>query len=379
MQIVRSIQKLISEALFKNKIIIIYGARRTGKTTLVQEILRNYESQGKYINCESLVNKEALETTNVEKLKAFLGNYRLIILDEAQNINKIGHALKLLVDTYPEMQIIATGSSSFDLANQTGEPLVGRSRNFTLYPLSLTELKNYQDLLFVQAKLESLLRFGSMPPVFGLSEEEAIEELNQITSNYLYKDILAFEGIKKSVIIQNLLKALALQLGSEVSFREIGELLGISHLTVIKYVDLLEKCQIIFILNSLARNSRNEIKQGRKVYFYDLGIRNSIIQNFNSLDLRTDIGALWENFCILERMKKAQSEKLFCNQYFWRTKSQQEVDYIEEYDGKLHSFEFKWSSKKSVKQPTLFAESYPNNTFSLINKENYWEYLISKI
>jgi uncharacterized protein len=376
MNITRSIQSEIEESAFKQKVIIIYGARRTGKTTLVKEILNKYKTGGRYINCESLVNKQALETNNIDQLKAFLGDYRLVVLDEAQNIEKIGYVLKLLIDTFPEIQIIATGSNSFDLANQTGEPLVGRSRNFILYPLSLSEIKNWQDLFFVEAKLESILRFGSMPSVFNLTEEESKEELNQITTSYLYKDILAFEGIKKSKPIQNLLIALALQLGNEVSFRELGQIIGINHATVARYIDILEKSYIVFTLNSLSRNPRNEIKHGKKIYFYDLGIRNSLIQNYNNLNMRSDTGGLWENFCILERMKKAQSEKLFFNPYFWRTTTQKEVDYIEEHSGILHAFEFKWADKKKVKPPTLFLESYQNSLFSLVNNKNYIEYLL---
>jgi len=378
MNIQRNLQSQIEKTLFKGKVIILYGARRTGKTTLTQQILKNYGNKGKYLNCESLVNREALETTNIEKLKAFLGDYKLIVLDEAQTINRIGHILKLLVDTYPEMQIIATGSSSFDLANQTGEPLVGRSRTFLLYPLSLTEIKQEKDLFYVESMLENLLRFGSMPSVFGLSEEEAIDELDQITTHYLYKDILAFEGVKKSNIIQDLLKALALQLGSEVSLRELGSLVCTSHLTAMRYIDLLEKTHIIFTLPSLARNPRNEIKQGRKIYFYDLGIRNSLIQNYNPLKLRTDTGALWENFCILEKMKQAQNQKLKFNHYFWRNRTQKEIDYIQEYGGKLHAFEFKYNPKKQPKAPKQFLESYPESEFKIINQENYWQELINQ-
>lgn len=376
MTIKRALTKQISDSLFKNKVVIIYGARRTGKTTLVKEILEKYEGKSKYINCESLVNKTALESQNLTELRTFLGDYNLVVLDEAQNITKIGHTLKLLVDTYPEIQIIATGSSSFELANQTGEPLVGRARQFLLYPLSLQEISQEFDLLFVQSNLHNLLRFGSMPSVFNIPDEDAIEELNQITSNYLYKDILVFEGVKKSQIIQNLLKALALQLGSEVSLRELGELIGVNYLTVGRYLDLLEKCHIIFSLNSLSRNPRNEIKRGRKIYFYDLGVRNSIIQNFNPLDIRSDVGALWENFCILERIKLQQAKKQSYNAYFWRTNTQKEIDYIEEYAGILHTYEFKWNFKKQPKIPTLFSTIYPEHTFIVINQNNYWQFLI---
>jgi hypothetical protein len=372
----RSVLKQIKNTLFKEKVVIIYGARRTGKTTLVREILSEYGDDAKYVNCENLINKESLETTNVEKLKAFLGDKKLVVLDEAQTIDRIGHILKLLVDTYPEMQIIATGSSSFQLSNQVGEPLVGRSREFILYPLSIGEMKNYEDLFYVEANLEKILRFGSMPSVLLKSDEDAVTELIQITSNYLYKDILAFEGLKKPSLVVDILKALALQLGSEVSLREVGDLVSSNHHTVMRYIDLLEKTHIIFSLDSLSRNPRNEIKRGKKIYFYDLGIRNTLIQNHNPLNIRNDIGALWENFCILEMMKKSQQEKRYYNHYFWRSRSQKEIDYIQEYGGTLHTYEFKWNPKKKASIPKLFKEQYPDSDYTLINKENYWKHLL---
>jgi uncharacterized protein len=378
MNITRTITSQIQDNLYRQRVIVIYGARRTGKTTIVNELLSSQkpEVRTKYINCDNLNDKQSLESDNLEQVKAFLGDYDLIALDEAQNVNRIGHLLKLLVDTYPELQIIATGSSSFDLANQIGEPLVGRKYTYLLYPLSLVEITKYKDLSYSKSKLESLLRFGCMPSVFGKSENEAIAELNLITSDYLYKDILLFEGIKKSRVIQNLLKAVAFQVGNEVSYREIGQLIGVSHVTVARYLDLLEKCHIIFSLSSLARNPRNELKQAQKFYFYDLGVRNALIQNFNNLDTRNDIGALWENFCILERMKLQQSRIVYYNPYFWRTTTQKEIDYIEEYGGVLNTFEFKWSPKKQATIPALFNEYYPNNTFTLINNDNWWRYLI---
>ena len=363
MLINRTIQSEISDNLFKNKVIIVYGARRTGKTILVKNILEQYGEEGRYLNCDDMQVQSSINNENIDSLLSFLGNYKLIVLDEAQNIPRIGHILKLLVDTKPEIQIIATGSSSFELANQTGEPLVGRARTYELYPLSIAEISPKHDSLLIKTKLESLLRFGSMPSVYGNNESEMMAELNQISNNYLYKDILMFEGIKKSTVIQNILKALALQLGSEISYREIGELVGVNNATVSRYIDILTKCNIVFELTSLSRNPRNEIKRGKKIYFYDLGIRNSIIQNYNKLDSRTDFGALWENFCILEKLKKSQRERIFSNQYFWRTVGQQEIDYIEEYAGILHAFEFKFSPKKTPKIPTNFALSYPEHTF----------------
>jgi uncharacterized protein len=378
MSIPRTLTTYIQDRLYQEKVIIIYGARRTGKTTIVKELLTSQapEIKTKYINCDDLNNKQNLESPYLEQVKAFIGDYDLVVLDEAQNVNKIGHILKLLVDTYPKLQIVATGSSSFDLANQIGEPLVGRKYTYTLYPLSLVEIKNYKDLSYAQGVLPSLLRFGSMPSVFGASEEDAMEQLSLITSDYLYKDILLFEGIKKSRMLQNLLKAIAFQIGNEVSYREIGQLIGINHVTVARYIELLEKCHIIFSLSSLARNPRNELKQAQKYYFYDLGVRNALVQNFNPLDTRDDIGALWENFCILERMKLQQSKGIYFSPYFWRTTTQKEIDYIEEYGGVLNTFEFKWSPKKQATIPALFNDYYPKNTFTVINNDNWWKYLV---
>ncbi len=378
----RIIKQNIYKTLYKGKVIIIYGARRVGKTTLAKQILKEQEEQGKkvsYLNCESLNVKPKLETTNEILLKDFLGDNDLIVLDEAQNINKIGHILKLLIDTYPEIQIIATGSSSFDLANQIGEPLVGRSREFKLYPLSVEELKSRFNLFDLNGKMINIMRFGTYPSVFNQSEEESKDELYDIASKYLYKDILAFENIKNSGILLNLLKHLALQLGNEVSYNEIAQTLGVSKGTVKKYIDLLEKCFIVFSLGSFSRNLRKELGKSKKIYFYDLGIRNALIENFNSFDARNDIGSLWENFCILERMKYNHNHKKHYNQYFWRTYSGQEVDYIEEHSGKLDGYEFKYNPKAKFKKAAKFLETYENSTIELVNSENWHKFLLLKI
>ncbi len=375
----RSIKKHIMDVLYKGKVIVIYGARRTGKTTLSKEILKEQEAQGKkvlYLNCESLAVKSKIETTNELALKDFLGDYNFVVLDEAQNIDNIGLTLKLIVDTYPEIQIIATGSSSFDLVNKIGEPLVGRAREFKLYPLSISEIKTRQDLFTISGKLENILRFGTYPSVYGLSEADAIKELDDIASKYLYKDILTFDNIKNSKVLLDLLKLLALQVGNEVSFSEIGQQLEISRQTVSKYIDLLEKCFIVFSLRSFSRNLRKEIGKSRKVYFYDLGIRNSIIENFNTLDKRADTGALWENFCIIERLKYNQAKGRFVNKYFWRMYSGQEVDYIEEHSGQLDGFEFKYSEKAKIKTPSKFLETYDNSSVNVVNSQNIWSFIL---
>ncbi|MFA7658677.1 MAG: ATP-binding protein [Candidatus Gastranaerophilaceae bacterium] len=373
----RSVKENIEKWLYRGKVIVIYGARRTGKTTLSKQILKEQEALGKkvkYLNCELLNVKLSIETTNEMALKSYLNDNDLVVLDEAQNISKIGHILKILVDTYPQIQIIATGSSSFELSNQVGEPLVGRSREFILYPLSIGEIMTKYDLFEIGGKMDNILRYGLYPSVFDLAEEDAIEELNNITSKYLYKDILAFDNIKNSNILLDLLRLLALQVGNEVSFNEIGQKLGLSSMTVSKYIDLLEKCFIVFSLGSFSRNLRKEIGKSKKIYFYDLGIRNSLIANFNQLALRTDAGFLWENFCIIERMKFNEYNKKYCNKYFWRMYSGQEIDYIEEHDGKLDAYEFKYNAGAKVKLPLKFLNTYENTSYSIINQDNWFEF-----
>ena len=370
----RLIQSQVEERLFKNKVIIIYGARQVGKTTLVKRIFDKYNDKKLYLNCELLSVQRGLSTPEAEKLKSYLGENKLVILDEAQKIANIGLILKILIDTYPDIQIIATGSSSFDLANKINEPLTGRTHTFILYPFSIAETKQQNSRFEIEAKLENILRFGFYPEVFFLSEDGARSRLDEISSNYLYKDILSFEGVKKSSLIVNLLQLLALQLGNEVSYSEIAKQLGVSRLTVQKYLDLLEQSFVIFILRSFSRNLRKEISKSVKIYFYDLGIRNSLIQNFNQLEIRNDRGALWENFCIAERIKRNSNNRVFANYYFWRTYTQKEIDYIEERNGKLFAFEFKWSANKK-KIPKEFLNVYNNSEFETINRENYWEFV----
>ena len=372
----RTISDSIIDNLFKGKVIVIYGARRTGKTTLAKHILDTYTGtkSTKYFSCEDFETKNLLETTNTETLQRTLGLYDLIILDEAQMLNNIGATLKIIHDFLPDLQVIATGSSSFDLRDQIGEPLVGRSRTYTLYSFSLSELA--MDSIQLQSNLEHILRFGLYPTVINQSEEYAKEELSDIKNGYLYKDILAIERIKSSNTLINLLISLALQVGSEVSYNELARKLGISTVTVQKYIGLLEKYFVIFVLPAFSRNIRKEIgTKSKKIYFYDLGIRNAIINSFAPLNLRTDTGVLWENFCIVELIKKARNKRRFLNNYFWRTYDQQEIDFIEEYNGVLYAYEFKFSPKQKVKIPQIFIDTY-RPQFQVINKENYQKYLI---
>jgi len=374
MNYTRTIQKSIEANLFKGKVIVITGARRVGKTFLSKQLIENVPNS-RYVNCELLQNKTALETTNSVMLKNFLGNYRLVVLDEAQHLNNIGLVLKIINDTFPEIQIIATGSSGFDMGDMISEPLTGRSRNFLLFPFSLEEIRQKYDYPEINARLENLLRFGMYPEVFDKTEPEAIEEINNIVSSYLYKDILQFERLRRSDLIINLLRALALQIGHVVSYHELATLLSENVHTIKRYVQLLEKVFVIFRINSFSRNLRKEIAKNQKIYFYDLGVRNALIQNFNTLDVRGDKGGLWENFCVVERMKANHNRRRFVNTYFWRTYDQKEIDYLEEEGGRLRAFEFKFSLKTKTKIPSEFLSTYSQSEFKVIHQENYWEFI----
>lgn len=344
----RTVEEKIRERLFKGKVVILYGARQVGKTTLCKRILDDFKDKGRYLNCELLSVQHGLADREAEKLKAYLGNYKIIVLDEAQNVPDIGKKLKVIIDTYPDLQIIATGSSSFDLAGKVSEPLTGRAFTMVLYPLSAREIVAASDRFSFDARGDRALRFGLYPEVYALPEKEAVERLDEIASDYLYKDILRFEGMKKSNVIKNLLQLLALQVSGEVSYQELSRALGISRLTVQKYIDVLEQSFVVFRLHALARNKRKEISKSVKIYFADVGIRNSLIQNYNPLSLREDAGALWENFCIAERIKANANQGRGVNAYFWRNYSQKEVDYVEESGGAMQGYEFKLSDDRRV-------------------------------
>jgi len=369
----RLLENNIKESLFKDKTIILYGARQVGKTTLVQNILKNYGTGGRYLNCEIFSVEQNLTIPEPEKLKAFLGNYKLIVLDEAQNLSDTGKILKVITDSLKDIQIIATGSSSFDLANKAAEPMTGRVITHTLFPLSVIEIKDNKDWLSVDAQLEKILRFGSYPEIFTSNEVEAVIKLGELASSYLFRDLLKFEGIKKSSLLKNLLIALALQLGNEVTYNELATKLGVSSLTIQKYIDLLEQGFVIFKLNSFSRNIRKELTKAFKIYFYDNGIRNALINNFNPISLRTDVGALWENFCISERIKSNSYNNKNVNSYFWRTYDQKEIDYIEETSGKITGYEMKYSEKQKHKVPKGFSETYDADVYK-IDKSNYWKF-----
>ena len=373
MQVSRTIIAQLEDQLFKGKVLILYGARRTGKTTLVKHLLGKFSEKSAYINCELQEYKDALSTTNSGLLAEFIGNRELIIFDEAQHIANIGLVLKVLVDTFPQVQFIATGSSSFELSGMVSEPLTGRSRQFLLLPFSLEEIGQSLNPIQIKANLPNFLRFGLYPQVFNSIGDEKIEELAEISSNYLYKDLFQFEQIKKPDLLFKLLAAIALQTGSESSLNELAQITGTNVHTVKRYLELLEKSFVIFRLNSFSRNLRKELAKSQKIYFYDVGIRNAVIRNFNEMNLRTDAGGLWENFCITERIKFNQNHRRFVNTYFWRTYDQKEIDYIEEKDGHLTCFEFKYAEGATGKFPAEFSETYPNSSFKVITPGNFYE------
>jgi uncharacterized protein len=365
----------LDDYLEPNKVLVIFGSRQVGKTTLIKSFLENTQYKYKFDLGDNIKTQEILSSQDVKKIQEYCEGYELIVIDEAQRIPNIGYGLKIIVDTIPGIRVIATGSSSFELAGQVGEPLTGRKRTLTMYPISQIELLNHFNKHELTEKLEEFLIYGSYPDVINHKTREGkIVTIDEITNSYLFKDILELEGIKKSKVLVDLLRLIAFQVGNEVSHSELASRLGINYKTVAKYLDLMEQAFIIYNLRGFSRNLRNEITKKSKYYFYDNGIRNSIIQNFNKLELRNDIGQLWENFLVSERLKKQQYHGVFANNYMWRTWDQKEIDFIEEREGKLFAYEFKWSGKKS-KIPKDFAKAYPKHEFQEVSKENYLDFI----
>lgn len=369
----RAIQNKIEEKLFKGRIIIIYGSRRVGKTTLAKQIQKKYLDESIYLNCDEPDIKEAFTNVTSTEVKNFIGNKRLVFLDEAQRIENIGLSLKIAVDNFPNIQIVATGSSSFELSNKINEPLTGRKYEFHLYPFSINELLQIYSWPEVLRILETRMLFGMYPEIIQASQDEVKALLRSIASSYLYKDVLQYQNIKNHDILERLLQVLALQIGNEVSYNELAASLGINKKTVANYIQILEKAFVIFRLGPFSRNLRKELTKLRKIYFYDTGIRNALVNNFNNLNLRQDVGALWENFIISERLKLNNNRGKDVNVYFWRTHEQQEIDYIEEAGG-LSGFEFKWK-KGTFKAPGAFTGAYPDAKIKLITRENFRDFL----
>lgn len=373
--IIRSIEENITPLLGGRKAIIIMGARQVGKSTLLSQMLGSREDVI-WMNGDEPDIQDLFQEMTSTRIKTILGNKKILVVDEAQRIPNIGLRLKLITDQIPEVQVIATGSSSFELANKVNESLTGRKREFKMFPLTFCEMAKHTSFLEESRLIPHRLVYGYYPEIVANPGDERAT-LKELTDSYLYKDILTLESIKKPDKLTRLLKALALQIGSQVSYNEIGNLIGLDSKTVEKYIDILEKSFIIFRLGSYARNQRNELKSSRKIFFWDLGIRNAIIGNLSQIENRTDAGELWENFIIAERLKKNAYSGSFAQSYFWRTRQQSEIDYIEEEDGKLSSFEFKWNERKAnVKCPEVFKNAYPETTFKVITPKNIEEFLM---
>lgn len=373
--ITRQIENNILPLLGSKKAIIIMGARQVGKSTLLKQMLDNRQDV-LWMNGDEPDIQNLFKEMTSTRIRAIMGSKRILVIDEAQRIPDIGLRIKLITDQVQDVQVIATGSSSFELANKVNESLTGRKREFQMYPLTFEEMATHTTFLEETRMIPHRMVYGYYPEIVTNPGDEH-DTLKELTDSYLYKDILNLESIKKPDKLTRLIKALALQIGSQVSYNEIGNLIGLDSKTVERYVDVLEKSFIIFRLGSYSRNQRNELKSSRKIYFWDLGIRNAVIGNLSQVENRTDVGELWENFAIAERMKKNVYSRNFSQSYFWRTRQQQEIDYIEEENGLLYSFEFKWNERKAnAKCPESFKNAYPEAAFKVITPKNIEEFLM---
>ena len=372
----RLLQDKIEERMFSGKVIIVIGARQVGKSTLFNMVLEGRQEPVLQLNCDEPEVREMLAGMNSQELRLLIAGNKIVMIDEAQRVDRIGMTLKRITDNFPDVQLLVTGSSSFELQNRLDEPLTGRKYEYHLFPLSTGELMRAYGLLGVKQTLENRLIYGSYPDIFN-HKEDAKELLHNLSGSYLYKDILSLDNVRRPTLLVKLLTALALQVGSEVSYNELAQTVGTDNKTVEMYVDVLEKCFIIFKLSGFSRNLRTELKRAKKFYFYDNGIRNAILQNFAPLALRQDTGALWENFCISERIKANQYAGRYVNSYFWRTNQQQEIDYIEEADGQFSLFEMKWNPKKANTQfPASFLSTYDVREQAIVTPENWMEWVL---
>ncbi len=371
----REITKTILKKLQPNKVVMIHGARRVGKTMMVREILNNLKEPVLSLNGEDINVHDKLALRTVENYKHILGSYRVLYIDEAQKIPEIGLKLKLMIDEIENLKVIISGSSSFDIYKEVGEPLTGRKYSYNLYPVSEREYEQIEESISKKDKLRERLVYGNYPELLHLpDQDDKTEYLNEMVSSYLLKDILVYENIKNSQKIFNLLRLIAFQIGGEVSYQELGNQLGISKNTVEKYLDLLSQVYILHKVEGFSKNLRKEITKNSRWYFLDNGIRNAVIANFNSLESRNDIGQLWENYMISERIKQQEYQRISSNNYFWRTYDQQEIDWIEERDGTLFAYEFKWKEGK-VKEPSQWKKNYPDSSFQVININNFQSWI----
>ena len=365
----------LKSAVRPGKVVVIYGPRRVGKTTLLKKYLESVHEEVLFVNGDDIVVRQYLESRSTEKLTDFVGNHSLLLVDEAQYVKQIGLNLKIIVDNIPSLRIIATGSSSFDLAKDIGEPLTGRKKVLKLLPLAQLEIAHIEKPHQTKANLDARLIYGAYPEVVLLrSNTERQAYLHELLSSYLFKDILQLEGIRYADKLQRLLQLLAFQIGKEVSLAELGRQVGMSKNTAERYLDLLEKVFVIFRRSGFSRNLRKEIVKNQRYYFYDNGIRNALINNFNPLEIRDDIGALWENYLITERLKKQEYLGQSVNAYFWRTYDKKEIDLVEESEGRLSGFEIKWKPHL-VQPPKQWLDAYPNSDFELIHQDNYLQFI----
>jgi uncharacterized protein len=371
--ILRKLESVIREKLSTGKAIVLLGPRQTGKTTLIEKIISQKENC-LMLNCDDSFIRNNLQDANTEQLKAIIGNHKMVFIDEAQRVKNIGLVLKLITDQFKEVKLVVTGSSSLEIMSEINEPLTGRKWEYMLYPISWEELYDHSGYITMIQQLEQRMIFGMYPDVINNPGGET-EILKQLSGSYLYKDLLAYKGIRKPEILEKLLRALAFQVGNLVSYNELANLVQVDKNTISNYIDLLEKTFVVFKLQPLSRNLRNEISASRKIYFYDNGIRNALLNNFLPLEYRTDTGALWENFLISERIKFLHYDRKFVNLYFWRTHQQQEIDLIEESNGIYHAYEFKWGKSKHIKIPISFSAEYNCDKILVINKDSFMPFL----
>lgn len=373
MKIERYLKDSIVKKLFKNKAIIVIGARQIGKTTLLNELLASYENT-LFLDGDDRITRALLQNPSTEEIKNIIGNHKIVFIDEVQRIDNIGLTSKIIVDQFKEVQLLLSGSSAFDIKNVTSESLTGRKWEYNMYPITWKELENTAGYVKGMQQLDLRLVYGMYPEIITHPSEEK-ERLKQLVDSYLYQDLLAFSNIKKPDVLEKLLKALAFQMGSEVSFNELSQLLNIDKNTVANYIQILEKGFVIFTLNGYSKNLRNELKFAKKIYFWDNGVRNTIINNFNSIEMRNDKGELWENFIISERMKKNNYENPSIKSYFWRTTTQQEIDYIEVENENVTAFEIKANENAKIKKFEKFKEAYQTEV-KIIHKNNFRDLLI---
>lgn len=377
MKIKRSLLSQIQDTLQPGKVLVLYGPRQVGKTTLAKDLIETLPFRSKFVNADEIVYRNVLSSQSRQQLGELLGESELLVIDEAQRVPEIGLNLKILADSFSHARIIATGSASFDLASKISEPLTGRKITFNLYPVSYEEIRETLGVIETRSQLERWLVWGGYPAIVAADDPIMRERLlGELVGSYLYRDILELEGIRRADKIVDLLRLLAFQIGQEVSIAELATSLALNRLTVERYLDLLEKVFVVFKVNGFSRNLRKEVTKNSRFYFFDNGVRNSLIQNFNPLALRNDVGQLWENYLVMERRKTNQLAGRAVNAYFWRTYDQKEIDSIEERGGKLYGYEFKWQNsdvRRAVRRE--FLENYPNSEIATIHQENFEEFL----